>query len=75
VGRIGQQHFFEYRREILRAIWSATVTDSYAYRQPISHLNANSDGYLNANSNSYGYSHSESDTNWNANRNPYRNTE
>ena len=73
MGRIGQQHLFEYRREILRAIWSATVTDSYAYRQPISHRDA--DGYFNANSNSYGYSHSQSNSDWNGNRNPYWNTD
>jgi len=51
----------------LRANGSPADTHSYAYRQPISHRDA--DRYFNANSNSYGYSHSQSNTYWNTNNN------
>jgi hypothetical protein len=64
---------FRYWREILRAIWSATIANSYAYRQSVSHSDGNA--YFNANSNSYGYSHSQSNPNWNADRNPYWDTD
>jgi hypothetical protein len=73
LGRFRRKFSCGYRWEVLRAIWSLTHTNSYAYSKSISHLNAYAD--FNSNSDSYEYSHSQSNTDWKSNRNAYRNTD